>query len=85
MEFYNNVNEYLAKTKKLPETIEAIEDPLTVQKIIFFSSVTSIVKLDLQKFQSPQPIMPLVYGELVQVLYSFFIFKIYQTGSNCRG
>ena len=82
IDVYNNVKDYLAKTKKLPDTkaVEtlktAIQDPLTVPKIMFFSPVAFLVEPYFRKFQSPQPMMPFVYGELIQVLhllYSRFI------------
>ena len=78
IDVYNNVKDYLAKTKKLPDTktVEtlktAIQDPLTVPKIMFFSSASSLVEPYLRKFQSPQPMMPFVYGELIQVLHPLY-------------
>ena len=44
----------------------------TVPKITFFSSVASLVQLDLQKFQPSKPMMPFVYRELGQVFHSLY-------------
>ena len=78
IEVYNIVKDYLAKTKKLPDTktVETIktgiQDPLTVPKIMVFSSVASLVEPYLRKVPSPQPMVPFVYGELIQVLPSLY-------------
>ena len=70
-EDYNNVKEYLAKTRKLPDTklIEtfktAIQDPVTVPDI--FSSVVSLV----------EPMRAFMYVRQ----YKFYILHI-QTGIN---
>ena len=77
-EVYNNIKEYLVKTKKLPgtKTVDtlktAVKDPLTVPKIMFFPSVASLVEPFLQKFQSSKPMLPFVYRELVQVSHSLY-------------
>ena len=68
----------MVETKKLPgtKTVDtlkmAVKDPLTVLKIMFFSSVASlVVEPYLRKFQSSKPIMRFQ-----------FIFTIFKTGSN---
>ena len=72
----------MVKTKKLSgtKTVDtlktAVKDPLTVPKIMFFSSVASLVESYLWNFQSSIPMMPFVYRELVQgfrSLYSEFL------------
>ena len=50
----------------------AVKDPLKVSKIMFCSSVASLVELYLRKFQSSKPMMPFVYRELVQVFHSLY-------------
>ena len=79
---YNNVKDCLTKTKKVPDTktIEtsktAIQVPLTVSRIMFFFFSGILSWTIYTKMSIPQPMMPFVYGELVQVshsLYSGFI------------
>ena len=56
----------MVKTKKLPgtkavDTLKiAIKDPLTVPKIMFFSSLASLGEPYFWKFQSSKPMMPFV-------------------------
>ena len=68
----------MVRTKKLPgtKTVDtlktAVKDPLTVPKIMFFSSVASLVEPYLRKFQSSKPVMPFVYRKPVQVFHSLY-------------
>ena len=68
----------MVKTKKFPCTKTvytlktAVTDPLTVPKIMFFSSVAPLVEMNLQKFQLSKPMISFVYQELVQVFHSLY-------------
>ena len=82
IEVYNSIKEGLVETKKLPgtKTVDtlkmAAKDPLTVLKIMFFSSVASLVEPYLRKFQSSKPIMRF------QFLYSRFLRQEVIEGAN---
>ena len=87
IEVYNNIREYLAKTKKLPatKTVDtlktAVKDPLTVPKVMFFSSVASVVEPYLRKI-SVTKTNDAICVSGIGTSFPFFIFVIFKTGSN---
>ena len=72
VKLYNSIKK-LPGTKTVDTLKTAVKDPLTVPKIMFFSSVASKVELHLRKFQSSKPVMLFVYHELVQVVHSLYL------------
>jgi hypothetical protein len=48
----------------------AVEDPLTIAKLSFFSYIASILQPFLEKYQTPKPMIPYLYADLSKVYKS---------------
>ena len=77
IEVFRNVKVFI-ETSKLPSnytvnTVKAAyEDPLSLPKIMFFPSVSSLVEPFLTKFQCNKTMVPFLAGELLNVLYALY-------------
>lgn len=75
IEVFPQVKNYIQSTKRLPNNItctnvkRACEDTLTLPKLAFFSTVASVLEPFLNKYQTAEPMVPFLYGDVYEVMY----------------